>query len=82
MVYSRGPQVDLQTGPVCQHDRGMGIGLGLALAAAIAYGAADFVGGTGSRRYPSWQVVLVGQLTGALLMLVVRRPGTGRSARG
>ena len=60
----------------------MGIGLGLALAAAIAYGAADFVGGTGSRRYPSWQVVLVGQLTGALLMLVVGvlAPGDPRAA--
>ncbi|MGH3384415.1 MAG: EamA family transporter [Nocardioidaceae bacterium] len=60
----------------------MGIGLGLALAAAIAFGAADFVGGAGSRRHSSWQVVLVGQLAGALLMLVVgiMAPGDAHAA--
>jgi drug/metabolite transporter (DMT)-like permease len=82
MVYSRSPQVDLQAEPVRQHDRGMEIGLGLALAAAMAYGAADFVGGAGSRRYSSWQVVLVGQFAGALLMLVggVLRPADAHPA--
>ena len=47
----------------------MGIGLVLALTAALCYGAADFVGGAGSRRHSPWRVVLVGQLAGALLML-------------
>jgi drug/metabolite transporter (DMT)-like permease len=49
---------------------GMSIGILLALAAALAYGAADFIGGVGSRRYSSWQIVLVGQGAGALVMLV------------
>lgn len=49
----------------------MNLGILLALSAALAYGAADFVGGVGSRRYSSWQVVLVGQAAGALVMLVV-----------
>ncbi|GIH02672.1 multidrug transporter [Rhizocola hellebori] len=48
----------------------MSIGLVLALTSAVAYGAADFVGGVGSRRHSSWQVVLVGQTAGALVMLV------------
>jgi hypothetical protein len=30
-------------------------------------GAADFIGGVGSRRYSSWQVVLVGQSVGGLV---------------
>ncbi len=47
----------------------MGIGLFLALTAALAYGASDFVGGTGSRRHSPWAVVLVGQGCGAALML-------------
>jgi drug/metabolite transporter (DMT)-like permease len=46
----------------------MGIGLVLALTAALAYGSADFVGGTGSRRHSSWGLVAAGQLTGAALM--------------
>ncbi|TWP45641.1 DMT family transporter [Lentzea tibetensis] len=46
------------------------MGILLALSSAFAYGAADFIGGVGSRRYSSWQVVLVGQATGALVMLV------------
>jgi drug/metabolite transporter (DMT)-like permease len=47
----------------------MGIGLVLALAAALAYGAADFVGGTGSRRHSPWGLVSVGQVAGAALMV-------------
>jgi drug/metabolite transporter (DMT)-like permease len=47
----------------------MGIGLVLALTAALAYGAADFVGGAGSRGHSAWQVVLVGQVCGAALMV-------------
>jgi drug/metabolite transporter (DMT)-like permease len=47
----------------------MNIGIALALASALAYGAADFVGGVGARRHSSWQVVLVGQAAGALVML-------------
>jgi drug/metabolite transporter (DMT)-like permease len=48
----------------------MDLGILLALSSALAYGAADFVGGVGSRRFSSWQVVLVGQAAGALVMLV------------
>lgn len=47
----------------------MGIGLILALTAAVAYGASDFVGGTGSRRHSPWGVVLIGQASGASLMI-------------
>ncbi|HEU5473319.1 MAG TPA: EamA family transporter [Actinophytocola sp.] len=48
----------------------MNLGILLALSSALAYGAADFIGGVGSRRYSSWQVVLVGQAAGALVMLL------------
>ncbi|MCP2031973.1 drug/metabolite transporter (DMT)-like permease [Okibacterium sp. HSC-33S16] len=48
----------------------MDIGVLLALAAAVAYGASDFVGGVGSRRYSPWQIVFVGQSAGACAMLV------------
>ncbi|RZQ63425.1 EamA family transporter [Amycolatopsis suaedae] len=48
----------------------MNLGILLALASALAYGAADFIGGAGSRRYSSWQIVLAGQAAGALVMLV------------
>ncbi len=48
----------------------MNLGILLALSSALAYGAADFLGGVGSRRYSSWQVVLVGQAAGAVVMLV------------
>ncbi len=48
----------------------MNLGILLALSSALAYGAADFIGGAASRRYSSWQVVLVGQAAGALVMLV------------
>ncbi|WUH99638.1 DMT family transporter [Spirillospora sp. NBC_00431] len=48
----------------------MNLGILLALSSALAYGAADFIGGAGSRRHSSWQVVLVGQVAGALVMLV------------
>lgn len=60
----------------------MNIGLVLALASAVAYGAADFVGGVGSRRHSSWQVVLVGQTAGALVMLVagLMAPGSPAAA--
>jgi drug/metabolite transporter (DMT)-like permease len=47
----------------------MNPGILLALTSALAYGAADFIGGVGSRRHTSWQVVLVGQAAGALVML-------------
>jgi drug/metabolite transporter (DMT)-like permease len=47
----------------------MNLGVVLALSSALAYGAADFIGGVGSRRHSSWQVVLVGQAAGALVML-------------
>lgn len=47
----------------------MNLGVLLALSAALAYGAADFIGGVGSRRHSLWQVVLVGQAVGALVML-------------
>ena len=48
----------------------MNLGILLALAAALAYGASDFVGGVGSRRYSPWQIVLVGQCAGALVLLL------------
>jgi drug/metabolite transporter (DMT)-like permease len=48
----------------------MNLGILLALSSALAYGAADFVGGVGSRRYSSWQIVLAGQAAGALVMLL------------
>jgi drug/metabolite transporter (DMT)-like permease len=44
-------------------------GILLAFSSAIAYGAADFIGGAGSRRHPPWHVVLVGQAAGALVVL-------------
>ena len=47
----------------------MGIGLVLALTAAVAYGASDFVGGTGSRHHSAWAVVAIGQVTGGALMI-------------
>jgi drug/metabolite transporter (DMT)-like permease len=47
----------------------MNLGILLALSSALAYGASDFIGGVGSRRHSSWQVVLVGQAAGALVML-------------
>jgi drug/metabolite transporter (DMT)-like permease len=47
----------------------MNPGILLAFTSALAYGAADFVGGVGSRRHSSWQVVLVGQTAGAIVML-------------
>ena len=56
----------------------MNIGILLALSAALAYGAADFIGGVGSRRYSSWQVVLVGQAAGAIVMLVAGLTLPGR----
>lgn len=48
----------------------MNLGILLALTSAFAYGAADFIGGVGSRRHSTWQVVLIGQTAGALVMLV------------
>jgi len=47
----------------------MNLGILLALSSALAYGAADFIGGVGSRRHSSWQVVFVGQAAGALVLL-------------
>jgi drug/metabolite transporter (DMT)-like permease len=48
----------------------MNPGILLAFSSALAYGAADFIGGVGSRRHSSWHIVLVGQAAGALVMLV------------
>jgi len=45
------------------------IGILLALSSAVAYGAADFIGGVGARRFSPWQIVLVGQVAGAIVML-------------
>jgi drug/metabolite transporter (DMT)-like permease len=47
----------------------MGIGLVLAFTAALAYGASDFVGGTGSRHHSPWGLVLIGQMCGGALMI-------------
>lgn len=60
----------------------MNLGIVLALSSALAYGAADFLGGVGSRRHSSWQVVLVGQAAGALVMLVagLMLPGSPATA--
>ena len=48
----------------------MNFGVLLALSSSLAYGAADFIGGVGSRRHSLWRVVLVGQAVGAFVMLV------------
>lgn len=48
----------------------MNIGILLGLTAAVAYGASDFIGGIGARRFSPWQVVVVGQTAGAVVMLV------------
>src|SRR5881398_964525 len=69
MVQCLGPGVDLQSGPPGDEHRAMGIGLVLALTAALAYGASDFVGGTGSRRHSPWGVVVTGQVCGAALLI-------------
>ncbi|WP_410584996.1 EamA family transporter [Amycolatopsis sp. lyj-108] len=58
----------------------MNIGILLALSSALSYGAADFVGGVGSRRHSSSQIVLVGQAAGALVMLVAGLLVPGRPA--
>ena len=60
----------------------MNIGILLALGSAVAYGASDFIGGVGSRTHSPWQVVLVGQAAGAVLMLAagLTAPGTARRA--
>lgn len=56
----------------------MSIGITLALLAAVAYGTADFLGGTGARRAPALSVVFTGQLAGAAAMVLVAltSPGT------
>lgn len=69
MVQETPTEVDLQSGPPVHEYRAMGIGLVLALSAALAYGASDFVGGTGSRHHSPWGVVLIGQACGAVLMV-------------
>lgn len=60
----------------------MNLGLVLALGAAAGYGAADFIGGLGSRRHSSWQIVLVGQTIGALAMLGAALVVPGRPQAG
>jgi drug/metabolite transporter (DMT)-like permease len=54
------------------------VGILLALSSAVAYGAADFIGGVGARRFSSWQVVLVGQVAGAVVMLAAGLTFPGR----
>jgi len=56
----------------------MGIGISLALLAAIGYGTSDFVGGAGARRAATLSIVFIGQLIGAVAMLLVglSSPGT------
>jgi drug/metabolite transporter (DMT)-like permease len=56
----------------------MSIGITLALLAAVGYGAADFVGGAGARRAPTMSIVFLGQVAGAVAMLLVglASPGT------
>ena len=56
----------------------MNLGIPLALLSALAYGASDFVGGVGSRRHSSWQIVLVGQTAGGIVMLVAGIAVPGR----
>ena len=46
----------------------MNFGLLFALTAACGYGSADFVGGLAGRRHSTWQIVLAGQMIGALAM--------------
>jgi drug/metabolite transporter (DMT)-like permease len=60
----------------------MNLGVLLAVSSALAYGTADFVGGVSARRYSSWQIVLVGQAAGALVMLAAGliRPGSPATA--
>src|SRR5690242_2427076 len=60
----------------------MDLGIVLALTSALGYGASDFVGGVGSRRFSSWQVVLTGQLAAAavLLMAGLAWPGSPAGA--
>jgi drug/metabolite transporter (DMT)-like permease len=58
----------------------MNIGVLLAVSAALAYGAADFIGGVGSRRHSLWRVVLVGQAAGAVVMLLAGLLLPGRPA--
>ena len=60
----------------------MNLGIALALASALAYGASDFVGGVASRRHSSWQIALVGQTAGAVVMLVagLALPGSATTA--
>jgi len=47
------------------------IGITLALLAAVGYGGSDFVGGAGARRAPTMSIVFIGQVTGAVAMLMV-----------
>lgn len=56
----------------------MSIGIALALLAAVGYGTADFVGGAAARRAPAMSIVFIGQVTGAVAMLLVglASPGT------
>jgi len=60
----------------------MSIGILLALGAAAAYGASDFVGGVASRRHSLWQIVVVGQAAGAVVLLAagLALPGRPMSA--
>jgi drug/metabolite transporter (DMT)-like permease len=56
----------------------MSIGILLALGAAASYGASDFVGGVASRRHSLWQIVVVGQAAGAVVLLAAGLALPGR----
>ncbi|MDL5351563.1 DMT family transporter [Microbacterium sp. zg-YB36] len=47
----------------------MNVGILLALLSAVAYGASDFLGGIGARRFSPWQIVFGGQVAGGVVML-------------
>ena len=47
------------------------IAVALSLLSATAYGLSDFLGGVLSKRATPWSVALVGQLTGAVIVLVL-----------
>ena len=54
----------------------------LSLFAAAAYGLSDFAGGVFSKRVSAWSVALVGQLSGAVLVLALTFVTTGSPTTG
>ncbi len=53
------------------------IAVALALVSAAAYGLSDFVGGVLSKRASPWSVAFVGQLAGAVIVLVLTAATSG-----